>query len=302
MKIGTLIPPPLGRDFCKCKEVSTLPKPLKTEHVLADAAALDLQKTFSCGQCFRWEADERGVWCGVAYGRALRLWTENGSIVCDAPETELPFWRRYFDLETDYASAAALFTQPDYLRICADYGQGIHILRQEPWEALVSFILSQCNNIPRIRKIVSALCAGFGDTLTDGQFSFPSAERLAPLDEADLSPLRCGYRAAYIINAARAVAEGRLDFEVLAEESPETAFAQIKQIPGVGDKVANCFLLYGLHRMERFPIDVWMRRALDRRFPKDFDPAALGAFAGLAQQYIFYYAREHESRDSFACA
>jgi N-glycosylase/DNA lyase len=279
-----------------------MPKPLKTKHILADAAALDLQKTFSCGQCFRWETDESGVWRGVAFGRSLRLWTENGSVVCDAPEAELPFWRRYFDLETDYAAATALFTQPDYLRVCADFGQGIRILRQEPWEALVSFILSQCNNIPRIRKIVSALCAGFGDALADGQFGFPSAERLAPLGEADLAPLRCGYRAAYILNAARAVAEGRLDFEALAELPPEAAFAQVKQIPGIGDKVANCFLLYGLHRMERFPIDVWMRRALDQRFPKDFDPAALGAFAGLAQQYIFYYARAHEGRDGFACA
>lgn len=274
---------------------------LNTEQVLADTAALDLKKTFSCGQCFRWEEDKTGVWHGVAYGRSLRLWTENGRVFCDTPEAALPFWRHYFDLETDYSSASALFTQPDYLRACANFGQGIRILRQEPWEALVSFILSQCNNIPRIRKIVSALCAGFGDALPDGQFTFPSAERLAPLDEAALAPLRCGYRTAYILGAARAVAEGSLNFEALAEEPPEAAFAQIKQIPGVGDKVANCFLLYGLHRMERFPIDVWMRRALAQRFPKDFDPTALGAFAGLAQQYIFYYARTHERRVDFAC-
>lgn len=263
--------------------------------VIASADVLDLAKTFECGQCFRWECDERGIYTGVAHNRVLRIWRDGGSIICSAPERDLPLWRSYLDLDEDYSAADASFISPEYLRLCSEFGRGIRILRQEPWEALCSFIISQCNNIPRIKKIISVLCSLFGSELAPGLFSFPDAEALAGLSENDLSPLRCGYRAAYIIAAAKAVSGGAINFSDLSALPADEALASIKTLPGVGNKVANCFMLYGLHRMDSFPVDTWMKKALARHFPENYDPSVLGDFAGLAQQYIFYYARTGET-------
>lgn len=270
--------------------------------VLATCTELDLKKTFECGQCFRWEANARGIYTGVSGSRGLSVWAENGLVLCTAQADEMRFWRAYFDLETDYAEKSLPFSSPPYLRACAQFGAGIRILRQDPWETLVSFIISQCNNIPRIKKIISALCRQYGEKLESGLYAFPGAETLAPLSVDDLAPLRCGYRAAYILDAARHVCEGRLNFEALSAMPAEQARSRVKSIQGVGDKVANCFLLYGLHRMDSFPIDVWIRRALSAHFPADFDPKVLGSYAGLAQQYIFYYAREHGEAPLEACS
>ena len=258
---------------------------------LASSSELDLTKTFECGQCFRWEAGPDGAYRGVADARALTVRESGGAVFCDAPAEALPFWRRYFDLDTDYAAFEKHFSSPPYLRESVENGRGIRILRQEPWEALCSFILSQCNNIPRIKKIVAALCRSFGGTLPGGAFSFPSAACLAPLSEKDLTPLRAGYRTSYVLAAARAVDSGALDLAALESLPDDEAFEKVRALPGVGTKVANCFLLFGLHKMSRFPVDVWMRRALAEHFPPDFDPDSLGPGAGLAQQYIFYYER-----------
>lgn len=260
---------------------------------LCSAEEMSIVKTFECGQCFRWNADEKGVYTGVALGRVLRVWEESGQVFCDASPEDAGLWRLYFDLDADYASAAALFTEPEYLRRCADFGRGIRILRQEPWEALCSFIISQCNNIPRIKRIVESLCQLCGEELAGGVYSFPTADAVALLSEADLAPLRAGYRAAYIIAAAKAVSSGALDLNALAHRDAEEARAALMQIDGVGKKVACCTALYGLHLTDSFPIDVWMKRALKKHFPADFEPNTLGSFSGLAQQYIFYYARSH---------
>ena len=279
-----------------------MPNLIKTEYVLTSTTELSLNKTFECGQCFRWSADESGIYHGVASGKALSIREEDGRVLCDAVDADLPFWRDYFDFGIDYCEMSKPFTEPPYLKKCADFGQGIRILRQEPWEALVSFIISQCNNIPRIKKIISTLCVTYGEELSCGLFTFPSAKVLAALEEKDLAPLRCGYRAEYILCAARAVAGGELCFDKLSRLSSEEAFTEIRRMRGIGDKVANCFMLYGLHRMDRFPIDVWMKRALERHFPNDYDPKVLGPYAGLAQQYIFYYARTNERSDNLECS
>lgn len=270
---------------------------------LASAGEMDLIKTFECGQCFRWNADADGVYTGVAFGHAARIWREGDGLylTSDAPAS---LWRDYFDLERDYGAISRAFSGGEYLDACVEYGQGIRILRQEPWEALCSFIISQCNNIKRIKGIVERLCREYGDELSfDGErvYAFPTAARLAALDEADLAPLRSGYRAAYIIAAARAVAEGALDLDALIAADYAEAKSSLLALPGVGEKVANCVVLFGLRHMEAFPIDVWIRRALREHFPRGFDPASLGEYAGLAQQYIFYYAREHGKQEGQTC-
>lgn len=264
---------------------------------LASAAELDLEKTFECGQCFRWNADENGVYRGVAYGHAARIWRQAGDIYIYT-DMEESFWREYFDLDRDYAGISRAFMDGAYLQQCTEYGMGIRILRQEPWEALCSFIISQCNNIKRIKGIVERLCRLFGQPLDfEGQqyYSFPSAARLASLSVEELAPLRCGYRAEYIIIAAMAVASGALDLDALIAADWVAAKKSLTALKGIGEKVANCVLLFGLYHMEAFPIDVWIKRALKENFPPTFRPESLGKYAGLAQQYIFYYARSSQN-------
>lgn len=263
---------------------------------LASAGELDIVKTFECGQCFRWNADENGVYTGVAYGCAARVWADGGEVflMSEGPEE---LWRNYFDLDRDYGEISRGFHGGEYLDRCIDFGMGIRILRQEPWEALCSFIISQCNNIKRIKGIVERLCQSFGEPLDfRGQrlYSFPPAERLAHLLPEELAGLRCGYRASYIIAAANSVLSGETDLNELIKTDAVSAKKALLKINGVGEKVANCAVLFGLYHMEAFPIDVWIKRALKEHFPDDFDPAVLGEYAGLAQQYIFYYARSGE--------
>lgn len=262
---------------------------------LAKARELDIIKTFECGQCFRWNADENGVYYGVCKGYAAKLWEENGEvyIISDAPES---LWREYFDLDRDYAQISRSFNGGEYLDSCVDYGMGIRILRQDSWEALCSFIISQCNNITRIKGIVERLCQSYGDKIEfEGKvfYTFPKPELIAGLKVEDLAMLRCGYRAPYIINAARAVVSGEIDFSELISCDCVQARKTLMELNGVGEKVANCVVLFGLYHMEAFPIDVWIKRALKEHFPKGFDPKSLGEYAGLAQQYIFYYIREN---------
>ena len=259
---------------------------------------LSPRRTFDCGQCFRWNEGGDGKYRGVASGRAAVVWTEGGSAWIECAPGDIDFWREYLDMETDYEAARRSIEVCDYLRDCAAYGEGIRILRQDRWEALCSFIISQCNNIPRIRGIVERLCALFGEELDapwGRVYAFPGPEVLAPLSEADLAPLRSGYRAKYIIEAARAAASGALDLEAVAEmPRAEDCRAALKRLPGVGDKVANCAVLFGLHRMDAFPIDVWVKKALREHMPAGFDPASLGEYAGLAQQYMFFRERERD--------
>lgn len=259
---------------------------------LCDAKSLDIVKTFECGQCFRWNANDKGVYTGVV-GRYLAEVETVDNEVYITSNAPAEMWADYFDLATDYAAVSANFTG-EYLHECIDYGMGIRILRQDSWEALCSFIISQCNNITRIKGIVERLCEQFGDkceTNGVGYYTFPSAERLAALRPSDLAGIRAGYRAEYIIAAARAVTTGELDLDALKTCDYREAIKTLRQIRGVGEKVANCVVLFGLYHMEAFPIDVWMKRALKEHFPADFDPTSLGAYAGLAQQYIFYYSR-----------
>lgn len=262
---------------------------------LASSDEMDAVKTFECGQCFRWNSDENGVYTGIVRGTAAKITTRDGALYLQSSEPDkTDMWRDYFDLDVDYESIRIAFDGGEYLNKCSEYGRGIRILRQEPWEALCSFIISQCNNIPRIKKIVETLCSRFGEPVEfDGStfYTFPSAERIASLSADELAPLRCGYRAPYILAAARDVAEGRIDFEKLAEMSFADSITELRTMQGVGPKVANCMALYGLHQMSGFPIDTWMKKALKEHFPPDFDPGSLGEYAGLAQQYIFYYAR-----------
>lgn len=245
----------------------------------------DLAQTLECGQCFRWNLQPDGSYTGVAGGKKLNISGENLSEVLKDP-----FWRHYFDFDLDYeAIRRGLSAADPVLAAAAEFAPGMRILNQDPWEALCSFIISQNNNIPRIKGIVARLCGQFGEEI-GGERGFPRPGVLAALSEGDLAGVRCGFRARYLIDAAQKVAAGQVDLCALRTAPLPQARETLMTIVGVGPKVADCALLYGLHRLESFPMDVWMKRAMRALFPGR-TPESFGPYAGIAQQYIFHYSR-----------
>ncbi len=254
-------------------------------------------QTLDCGQAFRWRQrpEDPAKWEGAAFGQVLTIKEEAGELVLSCGPQELEqTWRRYFDLAEDYdAARRALAGVHPALGEAAAFAPGIRILRQEPWEALCSFILSQNNHIGRIKGILGRFCQQFGEAIPGTDWAaFPSPERVAGLSLEDLAPLRCGYRGAYVLDAARQVAGGLVDLERIDQEPAAFGREELQRIKGVGPKVAECALLYGFHKTECFPMDVWMKRAMAALLP-GVRPEGLGRNAGLAQQYIFHYSRMH---------
>lgn len=250
--------------------------------------------TFSCGQCFRWTEQSDGSWSGIVRGIPARVHTDNGLLYLQTQEGTQDMWYDYFDLQTDYTAICAAFPDDPFVREAVQFGSGLRILRQEPWEALCVFLLSQCNNIPRIRAITERLCTQFGNPISwdqDTYYTFPTPERIAALHPDELEPLRAGYRAPYIHHAALAICSGQIKLEQLYEMDTDTARQTIMQLRGVGRKVADCFLLFGLHKLDAFPVDTWIKK-IAAVHPVAFDRWLACTDGGILQQYLFYYARE----------
>ena len=260
---------------------------------------LDLPQTLNCGQCFRWKEQPDDSFIGVVRGKTARVRLEDDRLIIDgADEADRAMWFDYFDLGLDYGAVRReLSAIHPTLAEATRYAPGIRILNQEPFEALISFIISQNNNIKRITGIVDRLCEQFGEPIGGksgmcNDYAFPAAENLAALTPGDLAPIRAGFRHRYIIDAAQKVADGSIGLEAIRLLPYDEARAELMKICGVGVKVADCVLLYGLHRLDGFPLDVWMKRAMAVLFPK-LTPDDFGKYAGIAQQYIFHYARMH---------
>ncbi len=265
--------------------------------------------TLSSGQCFRW-SERDGRMCGTAMGRYVEI-AQKGDIVTiyGADSGDEALWRRYLDLDRDYAAIRALVVQTEpRLREAAAFAGGIHILAQEPWEALCSFLISQNNHIPRIRGIIRRLCvtcgqpaagweyaAGAGAEPTADAMCFPIPEEMAGLTEKDWKAMGCGYRAGYLAELVRETVAGRFRVEDLCGVSTNDARRELLKRKGVGPKVAECVLLYGLGRMECFPIDVWVGRGLQGEFA-GMEALRRSEYAGVAQQYIFEYMRLRKER------
>lgn len=260
--------------------------------ILPISSAFDPDETLDCGQAFRWERQTDGSFSGVAGKKFCHISPLDGILLLQNVSLEEYnlFWRRYFDMDRDYSAIREAFCSDPTLARAVAFAPGIRILRQEPWEALCSFIISQNNNIPRIKGILARLCSGWGADLGNGWYAFPDAEVLAVLSPEDLSPLRAGFRARYLIDAAQKVASGEVDLEALAKLPLDEARASLRRIKGVGPKVAECTLLYGCGRVECFPVDVWIARAMETLFP-DGLPDCAKPWAGIAQQFIFHYIR-----------
>ncbi len=281
---------------------------------LAQAGALHLARTLQSGQTFRWRVTpvHGGVTAtGIVDRYVIRVRQDDRGLWLLSPD--LPVARtsllNYLGLAPESGRIqgieASLAGDAIMARILP-HTSGIGILAQDPWEVLVSFIISANNNIPKICQSIERLAQSLGEPIADGTFAFPSPERLAGAHSRTLAACLLGYRAPYVRAAARLVADGRLEFPVLARMSVEDARGRLLEVPGVGEKVADCILLFGLGQTAAFPVDVWVKRAVERlyfrgraatlRQIQTFARARFGSLAGYAQQHLFAYARVYLRR------
>lgn len=262
------------------------------DFTLENITCLDLKETLDCGQAFRWKPIDDNTWYGIAFGKELTISLKDGRLTfynTTEEDYEL-IWKEYFDFRRDYDKIEAFMKKDETLNKMRQISSGVRVLNQEPWETLCSFIISQNNNIKRIKGIVERLCELYGEKLENG-YAFPTAETIANLSLDDLAPLRAGFRAKYILDAAKKVASGEIDFNKIMSLSLEEAELELTKIHGVGLKVADCTLLFGLGFAEAFPKDVWIKRAMPILFPNGLPKGSEG-IEGILQQYIFSYARK----------
>ncbi len=253
---------------------------------------VNLAQTLDCGQSFRWVQLDDDLFEGVVQGHLCKIGRRGEQLLLEGPTPQeaRTLWWRYFALDLDYDRLKAAFCQDPVLSRAVAYAPGIRVLRQDPWEALCTFILSQNNNIPRIKGLVRRLCQSFGRPIQGDWFTFPTPQELQGCTREDMAPLRSGFRARYLVDAVQKVNSNQVDLQTLFSAPLPQARAQLQQICGVGPKVADCTLLYGLQRWACVPMDVWMKRVWANLYPNGF-PAALSPWAGIAQQYLFHYAR-----------
>lgn len=323
-------------------------KYFKNMLVISGVKPFDLEKCCTCGQAFRWvkthmhmqaglfdecglpDAEASLAFAGVIRGRAvLVMQSDDSLIVTPCAKGEAQLFIDYFDLKRDYSAVEAALAADERLRVCLPGSSGIRVFNQEPFEALISFIISANNNIKRISGIIDRLCSLAGEKLPVRYFSdcaaadcdfgknsevfaFPTPERIAALSEDELKQIGAGYRAPYIIKSAKRIADG-YDLEKLRSLPTAEARKELLTFPGVGPKVADCILLFSLGHADAFPVDVWIERAMTELYFSDSStagtPAArpapakseiqaaarsIGKLSGIVQQYIFFYARNQK--------
>ena len=281
-------------------------------HHLIPVCDYDLVATLACGQAFRWRERE-GWWPGVIAGRWVRLrQTEEGIVFQTAtPLTDDVPLRHYLQTEIDFASVLASFPDDEPMRAATAACRGLRLLRQEPWECLASFILSSTKQIVQIQQIVALLCERFGARLAvppghEPMFDFPSVERIAACTEQELRDCKMGFRAPNLLRTAKMIVADEVNLHRLHTLTVEEARAELLKFPGVGNKIANCVLLFAYGFQQAFPVDVWVMKALrELYFPKRrvsekriarFTATHFGPNAGYAQQYLFHYMRTRGGR------
>lgn len=278
--------------------------------MLEDVQHFDAKHIFECGQCFRWKKEEDDSYTGVAYGRVLNVKSdyEKGTVVLkntNRREFE-EIWCDYFDLDRDYGEIKAILSKDEVLKGAIEYGRGIRILNQEPWELVISFIISANNNIPRISKSIDVLSEMFGEPISyrgKTYYSFADKQALGSAELEQIDMCRAGFRCKYIYQTARMIDRDELDLEATAGLSTEMAKKELMKLPGVGPKVADCIMLFSMQKHDAYPIDVWVKRVTEYFYLHEdvsmkqieqFARDRFGSLAGFAQQYLFYFAREQK--------
>ena len=261
---------------------------IKTDH-------FDPGQICDSGQCFRMKELQDGIYEVISRDRYLRLWQQEEGTVFDCSQEEFDsYWSAYFDLQNDYGIYLEKINPRDaYLTQAADTAKGVRILKQDLWEMIVTFLISQQNNIKRIHRCIDMMCETYGKKCMEADgtvyYAFPEPEALAPLVDDALMTCNLGYRSKYVVRTARAVQSGEIDLEKITELAYPKAKEELIKCYGVGEKVADCICLFALHNLDAFPVDTHIRQVLDAHYRRGFPNRRYKGFRGVLQQYIFYY-------------
>ncbi|WP_019227815.1 DNA-3-methyladenine glycosylase [Sedimentibacter sp. B4] len=274
--------------------------------IIEDIKDFNTTHIFDCGQCFRWNKEEDGSYTGVVSGKVINVSQLGTKVIFDnLTLDDYHIVKDYFDLDTDYEKIKEKVSTDDIMKKAIDFGCGIRILNQDEWETMISFMISANNRIPMIKKVIENLSCKFGNFITSYRgrdyYSFPTPEQLAEAHVDKIIECKAGFRAPRIKEAAERFLNERDTIYDLKNKSYQEGLDYLKTYSGIGDKVANCILLFSMKQFDTFPVDVWVRRVMQtlyvdkdtsdkeiRRFAED----KFGDFSGYAQQYLFYYARE----------
>lgn len=274
---------------------------------LKNVEDFNLTHILECGQCFRWHKEQNGSYTGVIKNGVINVSANNEKDISFAYELDgdaEKIIKDYFDLSRNYSEIKKLISKNDEAMISAiKYGYGIRILKQDPWEMLISYIISAANNIPRISKTIESISKNYGKEIEfEGKnyYLFPTPEELANATIADLRNLNLGFRDKYVYGAVQDVVSGKVNLSDINKLSYIEAKKELMKIKGVGAKVADCILLFSMNKIEAFPIDTWIKKVMTELYStknslKDIEKCAterFGEYAGIAQQYLFYYMRE----------
>ena len=268
----------------------------KQDIIISNYNNFDIVKTFECGQCFRWNQNPDGSFAGIIDRSVITVYQQNDKIIFKNLNINKHYdkIKKYFDLERNYEKINHDISNLYFIGDACKYSRGIRILKQEPFETLISFIISQNNNIPRIKKIINRLCEKFGKKISNEYYSFPTIEDLSNISIDDLSELKCGFRDKYIIDAINKIKNQEIILNDIYNMDVETARKKLMEIKGVGNKVADCVLLYGFSKTDCFPTDTWIKKTMATFF-KNGLPKVKKEYLGIIQQYIFYYVRNNKN-------
>lgn len=250
------------------------------------------------GQCFRINEVSENTFQIIANDKLVEITqVDDYSFLINCSDTDFEFWKMYLDLDRNYNEIIEKVAKSDneYIKTCVEKGFGLRLLQQDLWEMLISFIISQRNNIPRITSTINKMCECFGEKKQDSRgnyfFAFPTPESLALETKESLNILRLGYRDEYILKLAKDVSSNEKDLDLLKSMEFSEAYKNLLNIRGVGPKVANCVSLFGLNNVDAFPIDVWIQRILDRYYNGKWDNSEFDGINGIIQMYMFFAVR-----------
>jgi len=264
----------------------------------------NIEQIAESGECFRWNKLEENKYIGVIMG-GVCIVEQNGEEVTFDSNLPDEVIKHYFDLARDYSKIKEFYKNDDILVKAIKYGEGIRILNQEKFETLISFIISANNNIPRIKKSVEKIAEKYGKKIEykgETYFAFPTPEELSKATMEELRECGVGFRDKYIKEAAKMVAKFHIDLEVISNLSTEECKKELIKIKGVGSKVADCVMLFSMEKADAFPVDVWIKRIMENLYIKQevtlkeiekYAKERFGEYAGIAQQYLFVYAKDN---------
>lgn len=276
--------------------------------ILEGVSDFDPKHIFECGQCFRWKDQGDGSYTGVAKGRVINVSREGDTIYLKNTNLEdfNNIWKDYFDLDTDYSKIKnELRNMDEYLEKATEFGWGIRLLRQDPWEMIISFIISSNNRIPMIQKAIKILSREYGTYIGsyegEDYYDFPTPQQLSKASIEEIRACSTGFRDKYIKSTTEEVIKNNDDVYSYRNLSTEDCIKELLKFNGIGPKVGDCIALFGMQKYDTFPVDVWVKRVMQEFYVEDdmslpkirkYAIDKFGDLSGFAQQYLFYYARE----------